>query len=176
MPTFVLGGFAGIRACEFYRRDNESEVIRWTDLHFDGERPNVHIRAGVAKLTKAADRDRYIDLPHAIEALKAWLPLLPKAGPFVVSLSERQVTKLRKGFTKATGIKLIENGLRNSFATYATAFDGESSIGAVSRQMGNDHKTARRYYQRNLPSGTGKAWFDSRPFEVVEEKEVARHG
>ena len=100
LPIFVLGGFAGIRSCE--QRDATSEVIRWSNLHFDGEKPNVQIRPEVAKLTKA------------------------------------------------TGIKLVENGLRNSFATYATAYDGESAIGAVARQMGNDAKTARRYYQRKL--------------------------
>jgi hypothetical protein len=168
LPTFVLGGFAGIRACELVARNGESEVVRWADLHFDAEIPNVEIRDEVAKQTKADDHKRYIDLPHAIEAIKAWLPLLPKQGPFIVAVGDRQIGILRKQFAKETGIKFIENGFRNSFATYATAFSGESSIGAVARQMGNDAKTARRYYQRNLPSGTGKAWFDSRPFQVVQ--------
>jgi hypothetical protein len=173
LPSFVLGGFAGIRACELVPHTGESEVIRWGDLHFSADIPNVHIRDEVAKQTKATELGRYIDLPHAIEAIQAWLPLLPKNGPFIVTLGDKQLGLLRKQFTEATGIKFIENGFRNSFATYATAFSGESAIGAVARQMGNDAKTARRYYQRNLPSGTGKAWFGCRPFEVVGQTEKA---
>lgn len=171
LPYFVLSGFAGLRRCEVVRREHGRDSIKWADLYFDAEIPNIEVRETVAKSTRRKTGDkRHIDFPHAVEAVRAWLALVPKNddADFMVKWTQSKINKLRREFRKRTGIKLLENGLRNSFATYAFSYSGESALGQVSRQMGNSETVVRRHYAKNLPAGTGKAWFDLRPFEVVQ--------
>jgi hypothetical protein len=167
LPVFVLSGFGGLRSCEAYRTTAKHESIKWSDLYFDAEIPNIEIRDEVAKTTARKGGDnRHVDFRFAIEALKAWLALVPHydGNPYIVRWTKRKIYKLKADFEKRTGIDLPDNGLRNSFATYAFSYSGESALGQVARQMGNSEAIARRFYRRNLPAGTGKSWFDLRPF------------
>jgi integrase len=161
LPWFALSGFCGLRSCEAFPNAKIDEAIRWNDLYFD--RGFIHIRPDVAKLTAKTDRERHIERPHALEALKAWLELVPKGIGFVSPIRERAIQKLKGEFRKATGIKFVENGFRNSFASYALSFDGEQGVGALAREMGNSEQVAKRYYIKTLEPRTGKAWFALRP-------------
>ena len=167
LPYFVLGGFAGVRPCEVVRVNRNADAIRWSDFHFDVEHPNIEIRDAITKQT-ARDSDlHHIDAEYALEAIRAWLPLCRNESPLICRWTKRYMQELKRRFTKATGIKFIKNGLRNSFATFALSYDGLSGLGAVARQMGNSEGIVRRHYARNLPTGSGRAWFSLRPFEVV---------
>jgi integrase len=161
LPWFALSGFCGLRSCEAYPTAKIDEAIRWNDLHFS--RGFIHIRPEVAKLTAKSDRERHIESPHAIEALKAWLSLIPTDAGFVSGVRERTIQKLKAEFTRATGIKFVENGFRNSFASYALAYDGKESVGKLALEMGNSESVAKRFYIKTLEPRTGKAWFGLRP-------------
>jgi hypothetical protein len=167
LPWFVLSGFCGLRSCEAYRLNRGAEAIRWTDLHFDAEVPNIEVREEVAKAT-ARDTDvRHVESAHYLEAAKAWLTLVPANGPFIVRWTKRQMQELKRDFTKATKIKFIENGFRNSFATYALTFNGLQGVGKLALEMGNSEGICKRHYVKNIAPGSGRAWFSLRPFEVV---------
>jgi hypothetical protein len=49
-------------------------------------------------------------------------------------------------------IKLPENCLRNSYATYALTF---RTIGEVAKAMGDSETTVKRFYVQTLESGVG---------------------
>lgn len=171
LPYLVLSGFAGLRTKEAMRLDSTGTAVQWSDLRFDDAKPHLQIREEVAKKTrrKAGDK-RPVDFPHAVEALKAWLALCPRQenNPFIIPWTMRKIQDLKGAFTKVTGIKFVDNGLRNSFGTYAFSYSGESALGQVAKQMGTSEVIAKRHYVQNLPAGTGKDWFDLRPFEVVQ--------
>ena len=54
-------------------------------------------------------------------------------------------------------IKLPENCLRNSYATYALTF---RSLGDVAKAMGDAASTVKRNYTQTLEPDTGLAWFE----------------
>lgn len=54
-------------------------------------------------------------------------------------------------------VRLPENCLRNSYATYALTF---RSLGDVAKAMGDAEPTVKRYYTETLEPGTGKSWFE----------------
>jgi hypothetical protein len=167
LPWFVLSGFCGLRSCEAYRLNRGAEAIRWTDLHFDAEVPNIEVREEVAKATARETDVRHVESAHYLEAVKAWLALVPANGPFIVRWTKRQMQELKRDFTKATKIKFIENGFRNSFATYALTFNGLQGVGKLALEMGNSEGICKRHYVKNIAPGSGRAWFNLRPFEVV---------
>jgi integrase len=167
LPYFVLGGFAGLRRCEIARVERDREALRWSDLYFDAGNPNIEIRTIATKKTARQSDLHYVDADYAIEAVQAWLPLCDCKSPFVFRWTTRQWQELKRRFKKATGIKFIKNGFRNSFATFALSYNGLNGLGQVAKQMGDLEGTVRHHYVRNLPAGSGRAWFNLRPFEVV---------
>jgi hypothetical protein len=170
LSYFVLGGFGGLRSCEAFRSNRECDAIRWTDLYFDTQFPNIEIREGATKKTNHKNGGhRHVDFPYAIKALEAWLPLVPRyeGNPFIVRWTKRKIQNLKAEFRRETGIKFTDNSFRNSFATYAFSYSGKEALGQVARQMRNSEAIAKRHYKRNLPAGSGRAWFSLRPFEVV---------
>jgi hypothetical protein len=176
LPWFILSGFLGLRSCEAYRTTSLSDAIKWTDLHFDAEpRPNVEVREEVAKQT-AKDSDlHHIETTHYLEAAKAWLSLVPhyEGNPYIVRWTKRNIADLKAAFTKATGIKFLKNGFRKSFATYALAYGGLAGVGRLAIEMGNSEAIAKSHYVKNIAPGSGKAWFNLRPFELVSSVPVA---
>jgi integrase len=163
LPYFVIGGFLGLRRHEALRMKRNADALRWTDLHFDSEIPNVEVREDIAKTEKV----RFIESVHYLEAFKSWLPFIPQDRPHIVPWTHSKMQKLKAAFTKATKIKFIENGFRNSFATYALTYNGLQGVGKLSVEMGNTEEICKRHYVRNIAPGSGKAWFSLRPFEVV---------
>lgn len=171
---FILSGFLGLRSVEAYRKNGNAEAIRWTDLKFSRKRPSVHIRKEVAKVTprKTGSDQRWITTLRYLNAAKDWLSLLPKpANPdtFIVPWTKRHVQTLKARFTKRTKIEFLENGFRNSWASYGLAVDGPAGVGQLAREMGNTEAVALRHYIQGLEPGSGKEWFGLRHVEVVEE-------
>jgi len=174
LPLFVLGGFCGLRPCESRRLTRNAESIRWSDLYFN--RGFIEIRDEAAKSTKREDDTRHIETAHYLEAAKAWLELCPQTdNPFIVPWTKRKIQDLKRIFRAATGIRLLENGLRNSFASYALTYDGLASVGKLALEMGDSEAVCKRYYIRTLLPGSGRAWFNLRPAigrgKVVEFKQ-----
>jgi hypothetical protein len=164
LPWFALSGFCGLRSCEAFRLARNSDAIRWKDLYFD--RGFIEIRNEVAKATRRDDDQRHIETAHYLEATKAWLDLLPAPedqNAFVVPWTKRKMKDLRAAFQEATGIQLLENGLRNSFASYALTFNGLAGVGKLALEMGNSEGVCKRFYVKTLLPGSGRAWFNLRP-------------
>jgi hypothetical protein len=159
LPWLVLSGFGGFRSCEV-SRVKDRDALRWTDLCFNANPPGINVRKEVGK----GWRSRPFDKPYAIEAIREWLPLLPaRTNEWICSLGNHSLDDLKKQFTEATGIKFIENGLRNSWATYALSYDTREGAGAIAKQMGNSEKVLLSNYAQLLPTGSGLAWFNLRP-------------
>lgn len=155
LPYFVLGGLAGMRRAELLRDRNSQSILEWTDILWD--KNLIYVRDEVAKQTRAKDRRRWIPLEPAA---KEWLMLVrQEAGP-VVDIWQSTHTKLCRELFKALEIDLPENGLRNSYASYAQSF---RSPGEVAKACGDLESTVKRFYTQLLEPGTGKAWFDIRP-------------
>jgi len=151
----VLGGLAGMRRAELLRDRTSQQILEWTDIHWD--KNLISVRDEVAKQTRAADRRRLIPLEFAA---REWLNLVRQpAGP-VVNLWQSTHTKLTRELYQALEIDLPENGLRNSYASYAQTF---RSPGEVAKACGDLESTIKRFYTQLLESGSGKAWFDIRP-------------
>jgi site-specific recombinase XerC len=167
LPWFVLSGFAGLRTCEAYQETKQADAIKWSDLYFEGvDHPHLYIRKEVV----GKDGDpRPIDMAPAWQAVQAWLELCPRSAneDYICRLGSRAMQILKPNFSARTGINFVENGFRNSFATYALAYSSLEGLGYVSKQMGNSEAVCRKFYRQNLPTGSGKAWFGSRPFQVV---------
>ena len=75
----------------------------------------------------------------------------------VIRLARRIFQSLRRELCKEMRVRLPENGLRNSYATYALTF---RSSGDVARAMGDAEGTVKRYYVQTLEPGVGKKWFN----------------
>jgi hypothetical protein len=155
LPYFVLGGLAGMRRAELLRDRVSQSILDWSDILWD--KNLISIRDEVAKQTRAADRRRLIPLEPAA---REWLSMVRQdAGP-VVNMYQSTHTKLTRELYKALEIDLPENGLRNSYASYAQTF---RSAGEVAKAAGDLESTIRRFYTQLLEDGTGRAWFDIRP-------------
>jgi hypothetical protein len=155
LPYFVLGGLAGMRRAELLRDRNSQSILEWTDILWD--KNLISIRDEVAKQTRAADRRRLIPLEPAA---REWLNLVRQPVGPVVNLWQSTHTKLTRELFKALEIDLPENGLRNSYASYAQTF---RSPGEVAKACGDLESTIKRFYTQLLEPGSGRAWFDIRP-------------
>ena len=158
LPYFVLGGLAGIRRCEMISStgiENDPR-IEWTDIDF--KLGKIRIRQEVAKETNADDRRRSIPLEPAAAA---WLQLIAKTEGPVLEMSQSTLQRDKAELLDMLGIKVPENALRNSYASYGCAF---RSIGDVARAMGDLEVTIKRYYVDLVDDPElGRAWFDIRP-------------
>jgi len=156
LPYFVLGGLAGMRRSEMLRDRASQQIIEWTDILWT--KNLIKVRQEVAKHTRAADRRRNIPLEPAA---KEWLQLVAeKSGP-VVNLYQSTHTKLIAELFGKLEIELPENGLRNSYATYAQSF---RSSGDVARACGDLESTIKRFYtDRSIEPDEGRPWFEIWP-------------
>src|ERR1700757_2349417 len=150
-PYFVLGGLQGLRTCEMVRERADYPVIEWRDFLWKKEL--LVVRDEVAKQTRARDKLRYVPLEAASVKL---LRSLAGDGR-VIQLARRLFQSLRRELCKEMRVRLPENCLRNSYATYALTF---RSSGDVARAMGDAEGTVKRYYVQTLEPGVGKNWFN----------------
>jgi hypothetical protein len=152
LPYFVLGGMAGLRTCELVRSEPTDPVLNWGDILWT--KNLIPVRHEVAKQTRSRDHKRYIPLePVAAEILKP----LAGEGP-VTACCDNHLYIKRRELARDMRIKLPENCLRNSYATYALTF---RSIGEVAKAMGDAESTVKRFYVQTLEPGVGHDWFQT---------------
>jgi hypothetical protein len=81
------------------------------------------------------------------------------SGP-IVEISQSTLQRLNDELLDALKLAVPDNGLRNSYASYAQSF---RQPGDVAKAMGDIESTVKRYYIQTLEPGTGHAWFAVRP-------------
>ena len=150
LPYFVLAGLGGVRNCELIRYKRGDPVLQWADILWS--KNLIFIRHEVAKETRARDRKRYIPLEAAAAEI---LKPLARTGA-VMPWSRSYFLRRRRRLAAAMRIKLPENCLRNSYATYAQTF---RSLGDVAKAMGDQEATVKRYYIETLEPNVGHEWF-----------------
>jgi hypothetical protein len=155
LPRYVLGGLAGMRNCEILRDNPAEHVIEWQDIFWGKDL--IRVRHEVAKKTKAANRLRYVELTPAA---KEWLALVQQPSGPMLALSASYFGILHRELKKALNVKVEDNALRNSYASYRQTID---SPGAVAKAMGDLESTIKKWYVETLEPGDGHAWFDVRP-------------
>src|SRR5215469_2899620 len=156
LPWLILGGFGGLRTSEISRRKKTSDALKWTDL---GAKM-IEIRAAITKTRKR----RVLSKAYAIDAIQAWLKFVPSGSEFVCRLGQHELNTLKKEFKEVSGLDFEDNGLRNSFGTYAIHYDSKEGAGSVALQMGNSEKVLLSNYVGDMfAEGTGQAWFNLRP-------------
>jgi integrase len=155
----VLGGLAGLRRCELISSQpiEQDPRIEWRDVDFKNGK--IRIRHEVAKETLADDRRRTIPLEPAA---REWLQLVSKSEGPVIAISQSTLQREKAVLLDELGLKVPENALRNSYASYGASF---RSLGDVARALGDTEVTAKRYY---VDVGIddpelGRAWFSIRP-------------
>ena len=116
LPFFTLAGFAGLRTKELVRRYPDDESLRWEDIQWD--RGFIHIRSNVAKGTRRGNDERYISNDLTMNALNAWLRPVAQTTGYVIPYKMRKFKERKTALLKLLAIRLPENGLRNSFASY----------------------------------------------------------
>ena len=151
LPYFVLAGLGGVRNCELIRYKRGDPVLEWADILWS--KNLIFIRHEVAKETRARDRKRYIPLEAAAAEI---LKPLARTGA-VMPWSRSYFLRRRRRLAAAMRIKLPENCLRNSYATYAQTF---RSLGDVAKAMGDQEATVKRYYIETLEPNVGHEWFE----------------
>jgi hypothetical protein len=154
-PYFVLGGLAGMRRAELLRDRNSQSILEWSDILWDENL--ISVRDEVAKQTRAADRRRFIPLEPAT---REWLNLVRQDSGPVVNIWQSTHTKLCRELFGKLEIDLPENGLRNSYASYAQTF---RSAGEVAKACGDLESTIKRFYTQLRKPESGRPWFDIRP-------------
>ena len=148
IPYIAIGFFAGIRPEELLR-------IEWADI--DLEIGEIHVHAGQAK-TKDA---RIVKIQPN---LKSWLKQHPNQKGLVFPYSGNALRQWRSDIFTVSGIKMIPDGLRHSFATYHLArFDSSDK---TCEEMG--HRTPAmlfRHYRGLAKSREtlAKKYFSIRP-------------
>jgi site-specific recombinase XerD len=155
LPFYVLGGMAGLRRREIISSDPRDPVIEWTDIWW--KRDLIEIRDEVAKQVGLTDHKRY---PPLEPAAKEWLQMVVKSTGRIVEISQSTLQRLNNELLDAVKLEVPENGLRNSYGSYALSF---RTLGEVSKAMGDNEATTSRYYIKKLEPDTGQAWFSVRP-------------
>jgi len=155
LPFYVLGGIAGLRRREMVSSDPRDPVVEWTDVWWS--RNLIEVRNEVAKQTGSVDHKRY----PALEAgAKEWLSTVAKPNGRIVEISQSTLQRLNDELLDALKLKVPDNGLRNSYASYSLSF---RTLGDTAKAMGDNEATVSRYYVKKLEPDTGRAWFDIRP-------------
>jgi len=161
LPFFALAGLAGLRTKELVRHYPDDEALRWEDIQWD--RGFIHIRSNVAKSTRRSNDERYISNDLTMSALNAWLRPIAQANGYVIPYKMRKFKERKAALLKMLAIRLPENGLRNSFASYFMTARSEAGAGELAREMGNSETIAKSFYIRALEPRAGKEWFGCRP-------------
>jgi integrase len=158
IPYFVLGGLAGMRRCELISAQGAENDPRleWRDILWDKDK--IKVRQEVAKETRAEDRRRNIPLEPCA---KAWLQMVAQSDGPIMEISESTLQREKAKVLATLKLKVPENALRNSYASYGAAF---RSLGDVARAMGDIEWTVKRHYVDLVDDAAeGRAWFDSWP-------------
>ncbi len=146
LPTFLLGGFAGLRQAEILRLD-------WNEIDLEGG----HIEVSAAK-AKTAQR-RLIPIQPC---LQRWLQPFAKEKGRVADFSSAPTLaeSLMTTATKAN-IPWKKNALRHSYASYRLAECADAA--RVSLEMGNTPQMVFRHYRELVKPAEAAKWFGITP-------------
>jgi hypothetical protein len=147
-----------VRSCELIGKVlNQSDILYWSD--FNSTRGWVTIRDEVAKQTsrKAGDQ-RFVVLPSA--ALE-WLQLSAQKSGLVFEGRRAVFDRIKNQMLKSVGIKMAQNTLRHSYATYGISC---GSLAEVAKNMGDLETVVKStYLNPDIEPQAGLAWFALRP-------------
>jgi integrase len=154
LPFLTLAAFCGIRP------DGELQKLLWSDLKFDGDKPQVVIRPEVSKI----NRRRFVDLSD--NAL-AWIEAYRQSGGVtegkIVPFSANVLRKKRR--QNRVGAKIsrwIQQGLRHTFCSAWLAQNKD--VNELVLQSGHtDPDTMWKHYHRAIAESDAKAFWSIRP-------------
>jgi integrase len=165
LPFLVLGFFCGIRPA------GELTQVLWRDVHLDGEKPEVIIRATVSKTR----RMRAIELsPNAV----AWLNVYRAQGGgmdgLIVKLKRYGLEGRRNvNWRAAAGkrIKWIQDGMRHTFCSNWLAF--HEKIDRLVLISGHDSvDTMWQHYYKGTTKAAAAAFWNLYPPAINPENVV----
>jgi len=142
LPSFVLGGFCGMRQAEICRLD-------WSAIDFS--RRLITVNAAIAKTS----RRRLVPL-H--DAATAWLaPIAKKSGLVIEYSSAVNLSIMMRPVWKAAGVKNSQNCLRHSGASYGLAFTGNAAQTAL--DLGTSVQMLMQHYRELVTKEDASSWF-----------------
>jgi integrase len=161
LPFLTLAAFCGIRP------DGELQKLLWSDLKFDGDKPQVVIRPEVSKI----NRRRFVDLS---ENALTWIEAYRQHGgvtegkivPFSANVLRKKRRKNRVG---AHISRWIQQGFRHTFCSAWLAMNKD--VNELVLQSGHtDPETMWKHYHRALSESEAKAFWSIRP--PMEQKNI----
>jgi integrase len=161
LPFLILAAFCGIRP------DGELRKLLWSDLKFDGDKPQVVIRPEVSKMK----RRRFVDLS---ENALAWIEAYRQRGgvdtgkivPFSANVLRK---KRRKNRARAKITRWIQQGLRHTFCSAWLATN--KRVNELVLQSGHTNPdTMWKHYHRALTEAEAKAFWAIQP--PMENKNI----
>jgi integrase len=140
LPFLTLAFFTGVRP------EGELTRINWSDIHFEGDTPQVIIRSEVSK-TK---RRRFVDLaPNAV----AWLHTYRDHGGAIrgriVPFGPNILRKKRRANREAAKVKVIQQGARHTYCSMWLA-KYEDANKLVLQSGHTDAQTMWDHYHRGV--------------------------
>lgn len=150
LVSFIaIGVFCGLRP------DNELANLRWGDVHIHGEeKPQIVIRPETSKTRTR----RFVDIPaNCVKWIDDALFGIPTTGR-VAPFSKTTLRRKRRKLHVETGVEVIQDGLRH---TYASAWlTKHKSSDELAIQMG--HRSPgmlyRHYYRSMTATDADKFW------------------
>jgi len=166
-PYLILAGFCGFRRSELVKQYGDDRVLRWEDLNWQKEL--VTVRDEVAKQTRRKTGNRRF--PPMEPALIHWLEPYRKKTGVLIAFSEGALRRRMKKLRDYARVRLPDNALRHSYASYWLARSTLAGVGELAKRMGNSESVCRRHYLEILTREEGEAWFAIRRegFKVVEK-------
>jgi integrase len=161
LPFLTLAAFCGIRP------DGELQKLLWSDLKFDGDKPQVVIRPEVSKI----NRRRFVDLS---ENALAWIEAYRQRGgvtegkivPFSANVLRKKRRKNRVG---ARISRWIQQGFRHTFCSAWLAM--HKDVNELVLQSGHtDPETMWKHYHRALTEAEARDYWSIRP--AMEHKNI----
>jgi integrase len=152
LPFLVLGFFCGIRP------EGELMELQWRDVHLDGEKPEVIIRAVVSK----THRMRVIELsPNAVAWLNAYRPRGGEMDGRVMKIKLHWLrTRRLSNWRAAVGkkVKWIHDGMRHTFCSNWLAM--HEKIDRLVLISGHDSVDTmwRHYYRGTTKAAAAHFW------------------
>jgi integrase len=164
VPFLVFAVFAGVRP------EGECGKLLWSDVRFDGEKPQIVIRPEVSKTR----RRRFIDLaPNAIAWLEAYRRSGGKMEGRILPFAQSTLHKKRALNREAAGVmRSLQQGLRHSYCSNWLAL--HKDVNALVLQSGHDSvDTMWRNYHRGVTESEAKQFWAIAPREATTRKIIS---
>lgn len=146
IPFLTIGAFAGARTSEILR-------MQWSDIHWEDEA--IHLGRTRTKTRRA----RVIPIT---ENLRQWLQEYGGRGDGPIVPGGRDWHHKWAAMRGEHGLpSLPPNGLRHSYASYASRVTGD--LGAVAQAAGHSVAVLQSTYRSLVTTEAARAWFAIRP-------------